>query len=269
VTDADVLAEAARARRLNAVRRFADRVVFYAVVLGVWEAAVDLGWIRPFFFSSPSRIGGDLYRLVATGAIFPHLAITVYEAFAGLVLGVLFGIGSGFIAALWTRLADALDPVIALLNSMPRVAIAPMFIVWFGFGPWSKITLVAVVVYFTVFFSTLGGMRSVDPVLLQSVRVMGASRFEVLRIVSMPFTMAWVFTALKTCISLALIGAVVGEFVGSQAGLGFLMLQASGSLDTTRLFSVMIVLGLLGVLLFTVLQRVENYVLRWRPRTDG
>jgi NitT/TauT family transport system permease protein len=264
----DVLAEAAHARRRVSWRRFGDRIAFYGILLAVWESAVRLGWVRPFFFSSPSLIGRDLYRLVATGAIFPHLAITVYEAFAGLALGVILGIASGFIAALWTRLADALDPVIALLNSMPRVAIAPMFIVWFGFGPWSKITLVAVVVYFTVFFSTLGGMRSVDPVLLQSIRVMGASKMDTLRIVSMPFTMAWVFTAMKTCISLALIGAVVGEFVGSQAGLGFLMLQASGSLDTTRLFSVMMVLGLLGVFLFTALHRVENYVLRWRPRTE-
>jgi NitT/TauT family transport system permease protein len=263
-----VLEEAALARRRLSWRRFADRVVLYAVVLGVWEAAVRLHWIRPFFISSPSLIAVDLYKLVVTGAIFPHLGITVYEAFAGLAIGVILGIASGFAAALSARLADALDPVIALLNSMPRVAIAPMFIVWFGFGPWSKITLVAVVVYFTVFFSTLGGMRAVDPVLLQAVRVMGATKFEVLRIVSMPFTMAWVFTALKTCISLALIGAVVGEFVGSQAGLGFLMLQASGSLDTTRLFSVMMVLGLLGVVLFSGLHRIENYFLRWRPRAE-
>jgi len=245
------------------VRRFADRVVFYAVVLGVWEAAVDLGWIRPFSSAVPRASAA-----ISTGSLrrrdFSAPCDHRVRSVRGLVLGVLFGIGSGFIAALWTRLADALDPVIALLNSMPRVAIAPMFIVWFGFGPGRRSR--SAVSCTSLSFSARSGHafgrprvaaeRSRDGRL--AVRGAAHRQYAVHDGVGVH--------GAQTCISLALIGAVVGEFVGSQAGLGFLMLQASGSLDTTRLFSVMIVLGLLVYCSYGFAARGEH-VLRWRPRT--
>jgi NitT/TauT family transport system permease protein len=152
---------------------------------------------------------------------------------------------------------------------MPRVAIAPLFIIWFGFGPSSKIALAALVVYFAVFFNTFSGMRSVEPVLMNSVRIMGASKIQVLWLVSLPHTMAWVFAAMNTSISFALIGAVVGEFVGSTAGIGWIMVQATGTLDTTRLFSTMIILACVGAALFAILSKVESWVLRWRPRQES
>lgn len=266
--DARLLEQEARERKLARRRRTLDRIGLTIVIFGLWELVVAIGWVRPFFISQPSRIAADLYWLISTGYIFPHFAITVYEALVGLVIGVILGVATGFAAGLSVRVADALQPLIVAFNSMPRVAIAPLFIIWFGFGPASKIGLAALVVYFVIFFNTFSGMRSVDPVLINSVRVAGGSKLQVLWLVSLPFTMAWVFAAMKTSISMALIGAVVGEFVGSTAGIGWMMVQATGFLDTTRLFSTMIVLAAVGATLFSVLRRVEDRVLRWRPANE-
>ena len=224
--------------------------------------------IHPLFISRPSAIVADIYKLFATGYIFKHLLITLYEASAGLVIGVIIGVATGFMAALSNRVADALQPFIVAFNSMPRIALAPLFIIWFGFGPASKIALAAMVVFFVMFFNTFSGMRSVDPVLMNSVRVMGASKIVVLWMVSMPFTMAWLFAAMNTSISQALVGAVVGEFTGATGGLGWIMVQAAGTLDTTRLFSILTILAAVGGAMFIVLRWAESYVLRWRPHQE-
>ena len=264
-----LLGQAKALRRKDLARRTIDRILLTLAIIGLWELAVDLEWVHQFLISRPSLIAVDLYSMIATGYVFPHLAVTMYEAIFGLVLGAVFGVATGFVAALSTRVADALLPIIVAFNSMPRVAIAPLFIIWFGFGPTSKIALAALVVYFAVFFNTFSGMRSVEPVLMNSVRIMGASKVQVLWLVSLPHTMAWVFAAMNTSISFALIGAVVGEFVGSTAGIGWIMVQATGTLDTTRLFSTMIILACVGAALFAIVSWLEHWVLRWRPRQEN
>ena len=267
-SDEHLIRKAADERRRQAIRRIIDNLIVFGVFFGSWEAVVAAGWIHPFYISRPSSIAIDLFQLFASGVIFRHLGLTLYETLGGLALGAVFGVATGFAAAFSRRVADALQPLIVALNSMPRVAIAPLFIIWFGFGPASKIALAALVVYFIMFFNTFGGMRSVDPVLKNSIFVMGGSKAVILWTVSLPFTWAWVFAAMKTSISMALIGAVVGEFVGSSSGVGWMMVQASGTLNTTRLFSLMIVLAFVGAMLFALLRMVEDHVLRWRPRTD-
>ena len=252
-------------RRRVGIQRLIDRVLLTGAVLLVWEAVVRVGIMHPFFISQPSRILADLGGMILSGYIFPHLALTLYEALVGLALGTLLGMALGFLAAISPRLADALQPLLVAFNSMPRIAIAPLFIIWFGFGPESKIGLTALVVFFVTFFNTFAGVRSVDPVLVNSIRAMGGSSGHVLRMVLLPVTLAWVFAALKTSISLALVSAVVGEFVGSMAGIGWIMVQASGVLNTTRLFSTMIVLAVVGALLFTAVRWLEDRMLRWRP----
>ena len=256
------------ARRRAGLQRLMDRVLLTAAVLLLWEAVVRFGFVHPFFISQPSRIVGDLFAMIATGMVFPHLALTLAEALAGLALGTLLGMALGFLAAVSPRLADALQPLLVAFNSMPRIAIAPLFIIWFGFGPESKIGLTAMVVFFVTFFNTFAGVRSVDPVLVNSIRAMGGSRGDVLRMVLLPVTLAWVFAALKTSISLALVSAVVGEFVGSMAGMGWIMVQASGVLNTTRLFSTMIILAVVGALMFTAVRWLEDRMLRWHPNAQ-
>ena len=221
--------------------------------------------VQAFFISRPTRLAADLYGLFSSGDIWPHLLITCYETLGGLVIGTVFGVLTGFAAGLSPRFGDAIEPIIVAFNSMPRIAIAPLFVIWLGFGPESKIALAALVVYFVVFFNTVGGIRAIPPALSHSIRTMGGTKYNVLRFVTFPFCLSWVFAATKVSISMALLGAVVGEFVGSQAGLGWLMLQASGTLDTTRLFSCMVILAAFGSLLFLLVKLVEDRMLRWRP----
>lgn len=263
-----LLRQLAAERRRAGFQRLVDRIVLTGALMLVWEAVVLFGLVHPFFISQPSRILGDLATMVWTGYIFPHLAITLFEALFGLALGTILGMALGFLAAVSPRLADALQPLLVAFNSMPRIAIAPLFIIWFGFGPESKIALTAMVVFFVTFFNTFSGVRSVDPVLVNSIRAMGGSSVHLLQMVILPVTLAWVFAALKTSISLALVSAVVGEFVGAMSGVGWVMVQASGVLNTTRLFSTMVILAIVGALLYTVVRWAEERMLRWRPSAE-
>jgi NitT/TauT family transport system permease protein len=260
-----VLEAEARLRRRARIGKIIDQILVMAVLLLVWQGVVDFGLVHQFFISKPTLIAIEVYNLFRTGYILPHLAITSYEAVAGLLLGTVFGMLTGFIAALSQRLASAIEPVIVAFSSMPRVAIAPLFVIWFGFGPDSKIALATLVVYFTVFFNTFAGIRAIEPVLLENIRTMGGSKLHVLRYVIAPYTLAWVFAATKSSISMALISAVVGEFVGARAGIGWVMVQASGALNTTRLFACMIILSVLGSMVFAAVKKLEDRVLQWRP----
>lgn len=266
--DAEILRQLAAERSRLSRQRLVDRVVVIVVLLIIWEGIVRVGLVHPFFISQPTRIAADLGEMIFTGYIFPHLAITMYETLAGLVLGLVLGMATGLAAAISQRLGDAIEPLLVAFNSMPRIAIAPLFLIWFGFGPESKIALGMLVVFFVIFFNVFTGVRSVEPALVNGIRTMGGTRIDVLRMVIFPTTLAWVFAAMKTSISMALISAVVGEFVGSTGGVGWIMVQASGMNDTTRMFSTMILLAIVGALLFVTLKWAEDRMLRWRASTE-
>ncbi len=245
-----------------------DRIAVIVVILAIWEGIVRAGWVHPFFISQPSRIFVDLYQMIFTGYIFPHLGITLYETLVGLLLGLVFGMATGLLSAISRRVGDAIEPILVAFNSMPRIAIAPLFLIWFGFGAESKIALTAMVVFFIIFFNVFSGVRAVEPALVNSIRTMGGTNRDVIRLVILPTTYAWVFAAMKTSISMALVSAVVGEFVGSTAGVGWIMTQASGVNNTTRLFSTMLILAIVGALLFEVVRRLEDRMLRWRASAE-
>ncbi len=264
----ELLAKLAAERRRIARQTIIDRVLVVVVLLGIWEGVVQVGWIHPFFISQPSRIFKDLGQLIFTGYIFPHLAITLFETLAGLFLGLVLGMVIGLLSAISRRVGDAIEPILVAFNSMPRIAIAPLFLIWFGFGVESKIALGALVVFFIIFFNVFSGVRSVEPALVNSIRTMGGTNRDVTRLVILPTTYAWVFAAMKTSISMALVSAVVGEFVGSMAGVGWIMTQASGVNNTTRLFSTMLILAIVGALLFDVVRRLEDRMLGWRASAE-
>ncbi|MCL4487442.1 MAG: ABC transporter permease [Chloroflexi bacterium] len=266
--DQELLRKLAAERRRAARTRLLDRIVLIVVLLAIWEGIVRVGWVHPFFISQPSRIFADLGKLILTGYIFPHLAITLYETLAGLLLGLVLGMATGLLSAISRRVGDAMEPILVAFNSMPRIAIAPLFLIWFGFGVESKIALAAMVVFFIIFFNVFSGVRSVEPALVNSIRTMGGTNRDVIRLVILPTTYAWVFAAMKTSISMALVSAVVGEFVGSTAGVGWIMTQASGVNDTTRLFSTMVVLAIVGALLFVAVRWIEDRMLRWRSSVE-
>jgi NitT/TauT family transport system permease protein len=191
--------------------------------------------------------------------------ITLSAAFAGLLLGMLGGFLLGILLGYWRAAANVVEPIFVALNSLPRVALAPVLIIWFGLGVTSKIFLSLFTVFFVVFWNTYLGVRSVDAELVKSLRVMGAQRRQIARIVVLPSVFQWVFAALRTSVSFALTGAVVGEFIGSSAGLGYRMNIAAGLLNTPRVFGILLLLALIGALLVEAAKRVELRVLRWRP----
>jgi sulfonate transport system permease protein len=247
-----------------------QRVILVAGIVIVWELATGgfgLGWhlVETAIVARPSLIAVDVVEYAASGLLARDLRTTLGEAFLGLVLGVVGGVAVGLTLGYFRRAADVVEPLMVSLNSLPRITVAPMLVLWFGLGMTSKVLLSLFTVFFVIFFNTFVGVRSVDPELVRVVHVMGGGRRDVARLVVVPSVCSWIFAALRTSVSFALTGAVVGEFVGSTTGLGYRMLLAAGVMNTERVFAIMILLMVVGVSLVEVSRRVEQHLLRWRP----
>jgi NitT/TauT family transport system permease protein len=241
-------------------------VLAVALVFGGWE--VLAGGANRALLAPPTALLADLVQYAGSGLLAIDLAATLGAAAIGLLLGMLGGFVVGVVLGAWRSAADVLEPIIVALNSMPRVALAPLLVIWFGLGLTSKIVVGLLAVFFLVFFNTLMGVRSIDRELISAVQVMGATRLQTMQIVVVPAVMQWVFAALRTSVSFGLTAVVVGEFVGSTAGLGYRLALASGVLNTPRVFSILLILALVGTLLVELAKLAENYLLRWRSATD-
>lgn len=234
--------------------------------LFLWEWASRTGRIDPFFFSLPSEIAQRVFRWFATGEIYPHLYITTVEMLLAFALGTLLGVVFGLWLALAPAVAAVLDPYVKALNAIPRVVLAPIFTLWFGLGVLSKVALGVTLVFFVAFFNTYQGVKEVPPVVLQNARLLGARPSHLLRHVYLPAAASWIFSSLRTSIGFAVIGAVVGEYLGSAAGLGYLIAQAEGVFDTTGVFAGMVVLMAFVLVLDALVGAVERRLLVWRPK---
>jgi len=235
------------------------------VLLGAWELGARTGLVDPFFFSQPSAIVGQIGAWVADGGIFRHLWVTLVEAMLALLIGSIAGLGVGFLLARVQVLAEVVDPYIKVLNSLPRVVLAPIFLLWFGLGIWSKVAFGFTLVFFIVFFNTYQGIREVNQVLVDNTRMLGAKEGQLLRHVFLPSALSWIFSSLHVSVGFAIVGAVVGEYLGASEGIGFLISQAEGVFDTTAVFAGMVVLSIVVLLIDVVVHRGERYLLRWRP----
>ncbi len=247
-----------------------ERLALLVGLVVLWELVTGgfgLGWqaVEPAILARPSLIAADLQDYAASGLLSRDLRATLAEAFLGLALGAAGGIVVGLLFGYWRTVAAVFEPIMVALNSLPRITVAPLLILWFGLGMTSKVLLSLFTVFFVIFFNTFLGVRSVDPELVKVVRVMGGSARQVARMVVIPSVFSWIFAALRTSVSFALTGAVVGEFVGSTSGLGYRMLLAAGLMHTERVFAIMLLLMAVGVTLVEVSRRVEQYLLRWRP----
>jgi NitT/TauT family transport system permease protein len=249
-----------RSRRSVAVWRTAVAVL----VVGAWEGGVALGLLDPFFVSRPLDVAGRIGRWLASGSIWPHLIVTVEESLLGLIIGAAAGTSSGFILARSPFAAQVLDPYIKMLNAVPRVVLAPLFLLWFGLGLWSKVALAVTLVYFVMFFNTYRGVRDVERVVIDNVRMLGASEGQLTRHVLIPSALTWIFSSLQTSIGFAMVGAVVGEYLGSTRGLGYMISQAEGTFDTTGVFAGMTVLSFVVVIVSAGVTRLERWLLRWK-----
>jgi NitT/TauT family transport system permease protein len=252
------------AQRLGLLAAF---VLFWEFAAGELVNGVRL--VDPFFVSSPSRVSSDLREgFGAEGTLMSDTIATLTEAGAGLVIGMISGVLVGLLFSFWRGLERLFEPFMSVLNALPRPALAPLAVLWFGLGTTSKIFVAWSLVFFVAFYNTLEGVRSIDREVLNAIKVMKPSRRQLMRLVILPAVLSWVFAAFRVSVSLALIGAIVAEFVGATKGLGYQLTTAQGLLDTDRVFSVFVLTGALAAILLAAARRVEVVVLRWRPRAE-
>ncbi|MSP87992.1 MAG: ABC transporter permease [Alphaproteobacteria bacterium] len=268
---AESAAEFERQRQLNALkvamRLRVDRAIAVAVPLVLWQLASH--WVGKKWISSPVDVAQRIWFMLLDGSLELHTWETFKEAIIGLAIGVVLGVVFGIVLGLWRRLSDAVDPVVMGLYSLPRVSLAPLFIIWLGIGLFAKVALVASMVVFVVLFNVREGVRSIDREIIDAFRSMNASRAAVIRHVIVPSLVPWLLTAIRIGIGMALVGAVVGEMIGASRGLGWYVNHTSGVYDMTGSITALVILMILAMIFNGVLALIERRVLRWRRGSDA
>ena len=241
------------------------QALLLVAVFVVWHVLTETEILAPFFFGKPLVVLQKAAEWFISGKIYGHLWITLVETVLAFVAGTLLGLVIGLWLALSPLASALLDPYIKAANSMPRVILAPIFAVWFGLGIWSKVALGVTLVFFIVFFNVYQGVKEVSPVVLANARMLGASARDLLRTVYLPSATSWVFSSLHTAVGMAFVGAVVGEYLGSAAGVGYLILQAEAVFDINTVFAGILVLTAFALALDTLVSIAEKRLLVWRP----
>jgi NitT/TauT family transport system permease protein len=230
--------------------------------LAVWEAVTRLKWVARFLLPVPSEV---VMAIAADLPLFAHHALFTLEAtLAGFVLAVVLGVVLAMLIVQFKFVEDTLYPLLVSLNSIPKVAVAPLFIVWMGTGMEPKIAIAGMIAIFAIVIDTVHGLRSVDPDMIDLGRSVRGSQMSILMRIRLPHALPSLFAGMKVGISLALIGAIVGEFVAAQRGLGYLILIAQGQFDVVRMFAALVILSAVGLLLFYLVGYAERLVLPWQ-----
>jgi NitT/TauT family transport system permease protein len=267
-TEEQIVARARTTRVRNRRNVWLLRLAIVVVWLGSWELAARL-WIDPFFYSMPSRIWQRLVEWFTVGtdfgSIWWQMLTTVEEAVIGFVIGAVAGVVLGVILGRSQYLAEVLAPFIKAGNALPRIVLAALFVIWFGLGLSSKVATVVVLVFFAVFFNAFTGAREVDRNLIDNARILGASRAQVLGSIVLPSATSWILSSLHVAFGFALIGAVVGEYTGAKAGLGFLISNAQGTFDTAGVYAGMLIITVVALVAESGIGWLEKHLLRWRP----
>lgn len=254
-------------RRRTVVR--VTQVAVLAVILGGWQLFVGSDPRKVILYGKPSGIGSQLVDWVqhgtALGSLGAQIAVTLEEALIGFVIGTVLGIVCGVALGRIRFLADVFSPYIKVLNSIPRIVLGSVFVLAFGLGIESKILLVIVLVFFGVFFNAFQGVREVDRNLIANATILGGSRWEVTRHVVLPSAFTWIVASLHVSFGFALIGAIVGEFLGAQQGLGQLIKQAQGTFNANGVWAAMVIMALVALAAEFLITRLEGRLLRWRP----
>ncbi len=252
------------------------QLALLAAVLAVWYVGTSPTLLPPlyfdepdkaaFFFGEPQKVALRIWEWFSAGTIYEHLWVTLVETVLAFVVGTAFGLAAGLWLALSPTASALLEPYIKGLNSMPRVILAPIFGVWFGLDIASKVALGVTLVFFIVFFNVYQGVREVSHTVLSNARILGASDRQLLRHVYAPSAMSWVFASLHNSVGLAFVGAVVGEYLGSSRGVGYLIQQAEGTFDINAVFAGIAVLTAFALLLDWAVTLAERRLLVWQPR---
>ncbi len=257
---------------MQRVRLLSLQVGVAVVTIAVWHLLTtvpvgDKPLMPPFFFSTPYDVAERVFKWFYEGTIWRHLWITLTEATLAFVIGSVGGILVGFWFARQPLIAAVFDPYVKMMNALPRIVLAPIFTLWFGLGIMSKVALGVTLVFFIVFFNVYQGVKEVSPTVLANARMLGMNERQLMRHVYWPSALSWMFSSLHTSVGFAVVGAVVGEYLGSAAGLGYLILQAEGTFDIAGVFAGMFVLAAFVVVIDGLVTLVERRLLVWRPAT--
>src|SRR5438874_9483985 len=274
--DFDVARARAQQRRRALV--LVLRVALAALVVGGWELTTRLGChgpdtgtcaVDPFFFGQPSGIWSQLVSWVqkgtAQGPLWEQIAVTLEETVLGFAIGVILGVVFGVALGRNRLLSDVLGPYIKAMNAMPRVVLGSIFTIALGLEMPSKVALAVVLVFFVVFFNAFQGVREVDRDLIANARILGASAAQLNRHVILPSALSWITASLHTSFGFALVGAIVGEYLGARKGIGLMIATAQGTFNANGVFAAMLILALLAIVAETGVTRLESYLIRWRP----
>jgi len=251
---------------MNRLLMRAWQIGLLLVILVAWYWGSSVSDDVAFFFGRPVEVAQRLWRWFVTDAdIYKHLGVTLMETLLAFLIGTLLGLATGLWLALSPFASAVLDPYLKAANAMPRVILAPIFAMWFGLGIWSKVALAVTLVFFIVFFNVYQGVREVSPVVLANARMLGANARQLMRHVYVPSAMSWVFSSLHTSVGLAFVGAVVGEYLGSASGVGYLILQAEGSFDISTVFAGIVLLTVAALVLDGLVGLAERHLMKWQP----
>lgn len=239
-----------------------------AVLLVGWEVAVRLLHVPEVVLPPPSSIAGALRAVIVSGVVFRHLGVTLVEILAGFALGACSALVLGSLIAQFRIVDRVFYPYIVAFQSVPKVALAPLLVIWFGFGLESKILMTAVIAFFPILVNTVVGLRTVDQDRLDLMVALNASRWQIFQMVRLPSALPFIFAGLDVGIVLSVIGAIVGEFVGANAGLGYLLLVYNSELRVAAVFALLVILGTLGIILHSVVKLVQRRVMFWTTPGD-
>ncbi|MDF2671823.1 MAG: ssuC [Clostridiales bacterium] len=257
-------------KRKNKNERIIISLTRTALVLGfllAWEFCARKGFYNGFFTSYPSEILMDLVEFYKSGALAKHTAITLTEAFLGLLYGTLIGIVTAIIFGYFSALGKVISPIITAISGIPQLTLAPVYVLWFGLGLTSKIFLAGLMVFFNVFFSTYNAIKNIDRRLIESANLLGASNIRTLRTVVIPACMPWILSGIRGGVGSALVGAIIGEYIGSSGGFGWMITYSTSFFNIKRVMSCILILLLVGIILNKLLDFAESKMLIWKTDT--
>ncbi len=251
------------------IRNLTLQIGLFVLVTGLWQYLTNIGVSDPFFFSSPNGIFLQIKEWVFVGTsggpLYNHFIVTFEETIISFLLGMITGVVAGYALGMSEILSVILGPYIKMLNALPRVVLAPIFIIWLGLGMASKVALGVTLVFFIVFFNAFQGVREVDRSLVNNARLLGADKRQLAQHVIIPSALTWILSSLHNAFGFALVGVIVGEFIGSTEGLGFLISESRGSFNTNGVFAGMVILSITALAVDWLVGRLEKRFIAWRP----
>lgn len=244
------------------------RILLIVIFIIFWELIAKNNVKIAFYTSYPSEIFLDLIEFVKSGSAWGHIGTTVKEAYLGLLYGTVIGIGLGVLFSQFRIFGKIFVPIISVIQGIPQLTLAPLYILWFGIGFTSKIVLSSLMVFFNVFFSTYNAIKNIDQRLIESATLLGAGKTQILWYIVIPSSMPWIMSGVRIGSSVCMVGAIIGEYIGASKGLGWMVTYASSFFQIKRVMSCIFILMIIGLVVTWLLESLEHYILRWRAETN-